>query len=311
MTPPRRAGAALTARQFWILAALTLVWGVNWPVMKLGVSGTPAQPEAYPPLTFRALSMWLGLPVLALGLVVLRAPFAVPRRHWRELLALTVPNMLIWHALLIVSLQSLSSGRAAILGYTMPVFSALWGVAVFGERLTWRQWLGVAAAALGVVLLLAHEFARLAGAPWAAAGVLVAACFWAYGTHRLRGTTMPVPTVTAAFWMTLLTALVISALALAFEARQWRWPSAHVAWPIVYNAVGVFGFAHAAWFYLARSLPPVASTISVMLIPVLGVFSGAAWLGEPLHWQDWSAVALMVAAIALVLVPRRAVPLPE
>ena len=43
------------------------------------------------------------------------------------------------------------------------------------------------------------------------------------------------------------------------------------AWAaIAYNAVLIFGFAHAAWFYLARGLPPVASTLSVMLIPVLG-----------------------------------------
>jgi drug/metabolite transporter (DMT)-like permease len=46
--------------------------------------------------------------------------------------------------------------------------------------------------------------------------------------------------------------------------------------------------------------------LSVMLIPVLGVFSGAWWLGEVLHWQDWTAVALMVVAIASVLWPAKA-----
>jgi drug/metabolite transporter (DMT)-like permease len=73
---------------------------------------------------------------------------------------------------------------------------------------------------------------------------------------------------------------------------------------VIYNAVGVFGFAHAAWFYLARTLPPVASSISVMLIPVLGVFSGAWLLGETVHGTDWAAVALIVVAIALVLLRR-------
>ena len=73
---------------------------------------------------------------------------------------------------------------------------------------------------------------------------------------------------------------------------------------IFYNDVGVFGFAHAAWFYLARTMPPLASSISVMMIPVLGVFSGALLLGETLHWQDWTAVVLMVSAIALVVMKR-------
>ena len=62
-------------------------------------------------------------------------------------------------------------------------------------------------------------------------------------------------------------------------------------------------FAQTAWLYLARGLPPVASTLSVMFIPVVGVFSGALWLGEVLHWQDWAAVGLMVLAIATVLLP--------
>ncbi len=297
----------LDRRQLGVLALLTLVWGLNWPVMKLGVSGTPAAPAPYPPLTFRALSMALGLPVLALGLVWLRVPFSIPRAGWPEVLRLAVPNMLVWHLVIIVALQSLSSGRAAILGYTMPVFAALWGVAVYGERLSPRQSLGVMAAAAAVALLLSHEFARLAGAPWAAAAMIAAAAVWAYGTHRMRRTTLAVPTLAIVFWMTALATVALAFAALVFEHDRWAAPAPHVWGAIAYNAIGVFGFAHAAWFFLARGLPPVASGISVMLIPVLGVFSGALWLGETLHWQDFAAVALIVAAIALVLLrgPKR------
>ena len=105
--------------------------------------------------------------------------------------------------------------------------------------------------------------------------------------------------------MTALTAVVVSVLALALEHADLRHIPTATAWAVVYNAVLIFGFAHATWFYLARSLPPVASTLSVMLIPVLGVFSGAWWLNEVLHWQDWAAVALMVVSIASVLWPSR------
>jgi threonine/homoserine efflux transporter RhtA len=40
-----------------------------------------------------------------------------------------------------------------------------------------------------------------------------------------------------------------------------------------------------------------------MFIPVLGVFSGAYFLNEALHWQDWAAIVLIVLAIASVLWP--------
>jgi drug/metabolite transporter (DMT)-like permease len=63
----------------------------------------------------------------------------------------------------------------------------------------------------------------------------------------------------------------------------------------------VFGFAHVAWFRLARILPPVASSLSVMFIPVLGVFAGMALLGEVPHWQDYAAILLILGAKSTVL----------
>jgi len=277
---------------------LTVVWGVNWPVMKVGVS-------AYPPLTFRALSIWLGLPVLAAALVALKVPFDIRRRHWPQLLWLAATNMFVWHVCIILAVRTLSSGRAAILGYTMPIFSAVLGALLFSATMTRRGWLGVSAAALGVTLLLWHEFTQLAGRPGGVLLALVAAATWALGTQLLRRTTIDRPTLTLSFWMTAMTAVVMAVLAVLFEREQWAMPGPAASFAIAFNAVLIFGFAHAVWFWLARGLPPVASTLSVMLIPVLGVFSGAVWLGEGVHWQDWAAVLLMMVAIGSVLWPAR------
>jgi drug/metabolite transporter (DMT)-like permease len=290
--------AALTRSQLVLLVALTLTWGINWPVMKVGVTG-------YPPLTFRTLSILMGLPVLALALRALKVPMTIPRQHWPELFRLSVFNMFFWHACIILAVQQLSSGRSAILGYTMPIFAALAGMALYGQRLNGRGWLGVGAAGLGVVLLLWHEFTGLAGNPAAVGLALLAAAAWGLGTQMLRRTAIPLPTLTLSLWMTVLTAGVMAILATVFEMDRWRMPSGPVAGAMAYNALIIFGFAHAAWFSLARDLPPTASTLSVMFIPVLGVFSGAWWLDEVLHWQDWAAVALMVVAIASVLWPSR------
>jgi len=293
----------LSSRQWLVLILLTVIWGINWPVMKIGVTG-------FPPLTFRMICLGLGTPVLGLALVWMKVPLRIERKYWPELLVLAVTNMFIWQGLIIIAVQSLSSGRAAILGYTMPMFSAVIGAAFFGNRMQSRAWGGVAAAALGVVLLLWHELTNLTGKPVGVLLALAAACTWALGTQLLRRTRMPVPTLTISFWMTLMTSVVMSLLAALFERDQWRAPSDATWMSIAFNAVLVFGFAHAAWFYLARSLPPVASTLSVMLIPVLGVFSGALWLGEVLHWQDWAAVVLMVISICSVLWPAAAAPEP-
>eukprot|EP01041_Mallomonas_annulata_P026232 gene26232-47486_t len=192
----------------------------------------------------------------------------------------------------------LSSGRAAILGYTMSVFSALLGVAFFGARIRLVQWLGVAAASVGVLLLLLNELTNLSGRPLGVLMALSAAAVWALGTQKLRATTIATSTLTLSFWMTLMAAVVLTVLCILFESSQWRLPQARNWVAIAYNGILIFGFTHAAWFTLARGLPPVASTLSTMMIPVLGVFLGALWLGEVLHWQDWAAVALMAVAIS-------------
>ncbi len=285
-------------RQIALLVLLTVSWGVNWPVMKVGVTG-------FAPLSFRAISMWLGLPVLYVVLRTMRVPFTVERRDWAALGALTVTNMLVWHVVAIVSIQALSSGRAAILGYTMPIFSALWGVALFHERLGARHVAGIAAAALGVSLLLWHELGSLAGAPLAAIGMLVAAAVWALGTQQMRRTRIVAPTLAIVFWMTVATAVTMTTLSCLFERDRWTLPSAPTWSAIAYNAVLIFGFAQPIWLVLARNLPPIASSMSVMMIPVLGTLTGAWWLGEQLHWQDGAAIVLVLVAIASVMWPAR------
>lgn len=288
----------LAPRQLVLLVLLTLTWGINWPVMKIGVT-------EYPPLAFRALSIWLGLPFVYVAARHMGQSLRIDRRDWGEVARLALTNMTVWHVLAIVCIQALSSGRAAILGYTMPIFSALWGRYLFGERLSARQALGVIAAAIGVVLLLWHELGRMTGRPWAAIGMLIAAAVWALGTQQLRRTRLTVPTITLVWWMLILSAVVLTVLTVVFERPQWHAPS-RTAWAaILFNAAVIFGFAQMAWLVLARTLPPAASTLSVMMIPVLGAVLGALWLGETLHWQDAAAVLLMGVAIASVLWPAR------
>lgn len=289
---------SLSPRQLVVLVLLTLVWGLNWPIMKVGVTG-------FPPLTFRAISLWLGLPLLGLVVRGMGLSFVLPRRFWASMAWLALFNMVLWHALIMLAIPLLSSGRAAILGYTMPIFSAVLGGVFFGQRLALRAWGGVAAAALGVLLLLWYEFTQLGGRPVGVLLMLAAAAAWALGTQLLRRSRIEVPTLTLTFWMMALTTLAMSALAFASERAAWHAPSPATWGAIAFNTVLVFGFAQGAWFFLVRGLPPVASTLSVMLIPVLGVFAGAVWLSEPLHWQDWAAMGLMVLAIASVLWPQR------
>jgi drug/metabolite transporter (DMT)-like permease len=290
----------LSGRELWGLVLLTILWGLNWPVMKTGVS-------AIAPMTFRSLSMILALPMLWWMIRAAGESIAIPRAHWREMGLIALFNMVIWYVCVMYGVSLLSSGRAAILGYTMPIWAAVLGMFLYRERPGVRLAAGVTAAAGGVALLMASELSTISGSPAGTALMLCAAIAWAYGTHLTRKRTLPGSIKLITFWSVLLSLVVCGALAIATEIPRWA-PEA-IGWPaifaVLYNGFVMFGVAQLLWFRLASTLSPVASGLSVLMIPVIGLFSGSIALGESLHWQDGAALACVVFAIAMVLLPAR------
>jgi drug/metabolite transporter (DMT)-like permease len=289
----------LTPTDLTLLVLLTLAWGLNWPVMKFGVAELP-------PLYFRAVCIAGGLVVLYAYARAAGIDLAVPRRDWKDVLRLAIPNAIVWHVLVIVALKLLPAGRASILGYTMPVWAVLFGP-LFGERPQRRHLIGVGAAFVGTLLLLSSEFTSLAGNPLGTLLMLIAAAAWGYGTHLTRRHLTSLPVLALAFWMLAAALVVMIAGTIVFELPAWRAPTAIEWGAIVYNMVLAIAFCHVVWTRLARSLPPAASGLSVMMIPVVGVFSSILLLGEVPQWQDYAALGLILFALTTVLLaPRRA-----
>jgi len=287
----------LARKELVLLVVLTLLWGFNWPVMKIGV-------RDFAPLSFRTLCMVGGVVMLFVMARVQGESLRVSREHWPELVWLALTNMIIWYVLSIYGVKLLSSGRAAILGYTMPVWTALIGWLVYRDRLDLRMGVGVLAAGAAIALLLGEELIRLAGRPTGTLCMLCAAFVWAIGTQMMRRRKLPGSVLVLTFWMMVMSLVVCGPVAWMIERDQWvRAPNLMEWGAILYNAVLVFGVSQLLWFRLATLLPPVASSLSVMLIPVVGLFSGMWLLGEVPSWQDYVALLFVLVAIATVLLP--------
>lgn len=233
------------------------------------------------------------------------ASLKISREDMGTIFTLAIPNLMIWNIFMIVGVKMLSSGRAAILGYTMPVWAILSGLIFFRDRISRLGWCGIGFALSGALLLLSSEFATLAGQPMGSVVMLVAAASWGYGTVLMKRTRIKIPTITLTFWMLVFTAICMTVVSALVEYRYWRLPTLGEAIAMAYNAIMIFGFGQVTWFALARKLPPLASSLSVMMIPVLGVFSGAWILHETPHWQDYAAMLLILAAMGTVLLKPR------
>ncbi len=289
----------LSRRQLWALVGLTLMWGVNWPMMKLSL-------QELTPLYFRASTMLLGAAWL-FAYVQRRGERMCPRgAEWATIAWLGLPNVLGWHTFSIFGVQELASGRAAIVGFTMPIFTVLLGAAFFGERTTPRVRLAVVAAAIAIGLLLWHELSSLSGRPAGIAWMLGAAVSWGLGTLMFRRARFQLSPMVVTVWMLLLGSLVLWPLAIALEPLPHPGRFSLPMWlALAYGVLINYGVAQLIWFGLARHLPPATSAMSVMAIPLVGTLSATFIVGEIPHWQDWLAIVFVMVAIASVLWPAR------
>ena len=309
-TPPRTEAPTtphLTAAALIPVAVLTLVWGCNWPVLKMGVAELA-------PLTFRALT----LPFAALGLLAVSKlsgdSIRIPRPLWGKAVVLATFNIAVWNGLVLFGLQQLPAGRSAILAYTMPIWGVLFSLALLHEPLSMRKGVGMVLGMLGMGVLLGEDIRHLERTPTAALLILGAAVAWAFGTVLLRKWRLPLPQNALSGWMMLLGSIPLTLLAPLLAPAPLHAPSATAWFALLYNIFLAGTLAHWAWFTLARTLPVAISSMAVLPVPIVGVFAGMLVLGERPGPSEWTALALVVAALVAVLwapKPSAAPPAPD
>ena len=292
---------SMTPRQLWALFALTLMWGINWPMMKLSL-------QSMPPLHFRAITMTGGT-IWMMGYLYLKGVQLWPRKdQWASLALLAIPNMLGWHTFAILGVKELASGRAAILGFTMPVWTVLISIVFLGEKLSRRVGFAVLCALTAITLLVWQEFATITGRPLGVLWMEIAAISWAIGTLMIRRTQLALSAYAVTIWMMVMTSAALWIIAIMAEPWPFN-PMPHYSWQFWGSmAYGVFinyGIAQLIWFGLAKNLPPATSAMSVMAVPLIGTLSATLIVGEQPHWQDYAAIIFVMLAIASVLLPKR------
>ena len=276
-----------------------MVWGFNWTAMKVAISDIA-------PFTFRTLCLGVGSGVLFAFLRAGGQPLAIPRDQWGRLALIAFFNITCWNILVVFGLAQLPSGRAAILAYTMPAWAIPLSVILLGERLTARKILGLALGMAGMALLVWDEFHRLQGAPQGALMVLGAALTWAIGTNLQKKYPVNAPVAALVAWMMLLGGVPIYIGAILLEDfSKLADVSLRSALGAAYNVLLAFAWAHWAWIKLATSVSVTVFSLCMLVIPVVGVFSGILFLGERPGWQEFTALVFVLGSLATVVVPQK------
>jgi drug/metabolite transporter (DMT)-like permease len=251
--------------------------------------------------TFRAIAAPVsGLVLLAVA--ALRGmPLAVPRSDWPRLMAAAFAYLVVWNIASTYAAVLLPSGQGAVLGFTMPLWSALISWAVLGERLSGRLLLAVALGVVSVTLLMVPSFRAYANAPAGLAAGLTAAIGWAVGTLILKRHIWQTPVLVLTGWQMLLTSVPIIGGAIALGDGQWFTPSWQTVIVVAYIILVPMCIGNVCWFAIVGLLPANVAGLSSVMVPVVAMISGAIVHGEPLGALQVMAMACCAASLSLVL----------
>lgn len=283
-------------KAFPLVLVLTLVWGTNWALFPLAVKEVSVW-------TFRAVSLTIAGLLLLLFARTRGIPLSIPRAFWWPVAAASVIYLVVWNLASTYAAILIPSGQAAILGFTMPLWTVLVTWFAFGERPRPRMVLAMALAALGVLLLAIPARSAYASAPAGFLLGLLAGVGWAVGTVILKRANVPVPALVLTAWQLLIAAVPLSMGALWLGAGQVHAVSWQSVLVIAYITVVPMAVGNAAWFAIVGILPPSVAGLSSVMVPIVAMVTGALVHAEPLG--PWQLGAMACSGCALYLALRK------
>lgn len=290
-TPPR---AGLTGTD-GLLALMTLIWGVNYIVIKAAF-------EVFSPLSFNAVRFALAaVSVAAFAWAVgARRP---PGRQLVRLGLLGVVGNTLYQWCYIEGMARTRAGNAALIMAAVPVLTAVGSHLLGQEQLRVRDLYALALSTAGIaVLVVGSGVAVGLGGPLAGnLLMLLAVVFWTAYTILAKPLVDSLgPTVTTAWSMGLGAIPLLVICAPAALAQRWS-AVTPAAWAgAVFSSLGSLVLAYLIWYRGVARLGATRTAFYSNLSPVVTL--AAAWplLGEvPTLWQILGATGIF-GSLALI-----------
>lgn len=280
---------------FGLLVLVVIIWGVNWPVMRVAM-------EHVTPVWFAVCRVGLGAVTLfavlaATGRLVLPARGDLPL-----VLSIGLLQMGCMIPLSNFGVSHVAAGRAAVLVYTFPMWVAPLAVLWLGEKLTPLRLAGLALGLAGVAVLFnpghfdwTDEAALLGNG-----ALILAAVLWAFAAVHIRSHPFRRSPLQLAPWQMVAALCLLVPMAFATEGSPQIPLTADVGLMVAFNGIIATAFAFWGSVTVTRALPAITSSLAMIGVPIVGVAASALALGEALSLDLLAAMALVLAGLALI-----------
>jgi drug/metabolite transporter (DMT)-like permease len=247
----------------------------------------------------------IGAAFLFAIVAVRRQPLALSRYRIAALLGTL--QVALFVALSHFALLEAGPGKTSVLVFTMPFWMIVFAHFLIGERMRGAQWIAVALAFAGLVLIVspwnltslhASILSVAAGAVWAISAVF----------SKKWPTPGADPLVFTA-WQLLFGFAWLTALAFIIPHEPVRWNAEFVA-ALLFSALIATAIGWWLWMYVLAHTPAGIAGLNALGIPVVAVVSSAIQLGERPPAPELAGMAMIGAALALLAWPgmRRSAP---
>jgi drug/metabolite transporter (DMT)-like permease len=277
-----------------LLVVLTLIWGVHWVVVKVGVTYMP-------PLGYATLRLASGLAtvVLVLGLQGrLRPP---PREDLPIVLSVGLGQIAAGILIINFVILAVGAGRSSVLQFTMPLWVAILGAVFFRVRPRPHEAIGLALGIVGLTVLfnpVSVDWSQSAEVVGMAALLANAALWGAVTIHIRRHTWRSTPGLLQP-WQLLAALLPVAVATFVIEGSSGITWSVEVVLILLYSGPLATAFGFWASQAVTRALGSQASATGFLAIPVVGLVSGAVFLGEALGPLDVVGFTLVLGGVGL------------
>ncbi|MDQ5846722.1 MAG: EamA family transporter [Acidobacteriota bacterium] len=288
----------MKSRLVWLL--LCIIWGSTWLFIKLGLSDLP-------PFTFAGIRFVIACSILFAIIAARRLSLPRNRADWMLLAVTGVLSFSLNYGLLFWGEQYISSGLAALLQATIPVFGLV--IAHFylpSEPMTPVKIAGVVMGVAGVGVIFSNQLS-VAG-PRALAGcaalVVGSACAaYANVLVKARGGKLDPAILSGGQMFFGLIPLLAIGIPLEGNPFHFRWTGMALV-SLFYLAIVGSVVAFLLYYWLVQNMDVTNTMLIALVTPVVAVTLGVVVLHEELNWRTFAGGAMIISGIGLVVLRR-------
>lgn len=272
-----------------MIGILCLIWGYNWVIMKLANS-------VFPPVLFAGYRFGLGA-VILLVFCLFKKVGLPNKQDMKWIIICGLLQTAFFNLAIQLSLNDLSAGLTSVLTYSMPLWLTIMAhYFIPGERLTTVKTLGVI---VGIVGLFFTLDAHLGGGFGAFLLALSSGVAWAVSNVIFKRKLVHCDNLQFTTWQMIVGAIGLFVYSLCFEHSASQWGLIPVIY-IIFSGVIGSAFAFVIWFRVLSGSQATKASISLLMVPVIGVLSGFLFLHENLKPVSLVGIACILLGIWLV-----------